>query len=433
MADFQPFRGLRYDRDRAGALGSVIAPPYDVISPAQQQALYELSPYNVVRIEYGRGQGSERYAAAARLLRDWRGAGMLRREAAPVYYLYEQTFRHGGATFRRRSLFGRCRIEPFERGIVRPHEYTMSGPKEDRLSLLSATRTNVSPIFSLYEPGAADPIASLSLDEGSGDVARAVDLAGEQHTLAPLTDPARLSEIEAFLAPRTLYIADGHHRYETALRFRDERRAAASAWTGDEPENFLLMAVTSAANPGLLILPIHRIVRPKLVPADLRERLLGTFSVEELPGDPTSKEAQDAALARIAGAASTAFVVCGLLPDRLALLTLRDRAAVEARMPAERSAAWKALDVNVLQYGVLDAALGIGIADITAGGAVEFTEDAEEAVGAVRSGHAPLAFLVSAVRPEQMFAVADTGDRMPQKSTYFYPKLGTGLVLNPLE
>ncbi|HZQ36261.1 MAG TPA: DUF1015 family protein, partial [Dehalococcoidia bacterium] len=236
-----------------------------------------------------------------------------------------------------------------------------------------------------------------------------------------------------FLASRTLYIADGHHRYETALRYRDERRAAATSWTGEEPENFMLMAVTSAANPGLQILPIHRIVRPRAVPPNLRERLATSFTIEELPGEVDDRDTLNAALARLASATTTAFVACGLLPGRLALLTLRDRAAVEARMPAEHPPAWKALDVNVLLYGVLEAALGIGLAEITAGGSVEFTEDAVEATAAVRSGRAPLAFLVNATRPEQLFAVADTGDRMPQKTTYFYPKLGTGLVLNPLE
>ncbi len=433
MGEFKPFRGLRYDPAQAGPLDRLIAPPYDVISPAQQQALYDLSPFNIVRVEYGRESGADRYTAAARLLQEWRGGGVLRRDSAPAYYLYEQTFSHGGNTFRRRSLFGRCRLEPFERGIVRPHEYTMSGPKEDRLSLLAATHTNVSPIFSLYEPDANDPIAALELDEGAGGLARAVDLAGEQHTLAPITDPATLAAVEAFLEPRTLYIADGHHRYETALRYRDGRHAAASSWTGDEPENFLLMAVTSAANPGLLILPIHRIVRPRSVPPDLGQRLAASFTIEELPGAATNRATLDAAMARLAAATTNAFVACGLLPGRLALLTLRDRAVVEARMPAERSAAWKALDVNVLLYGVLEPALGIGLAEITAGGMVEFTEDAEEAVTSVETGRAPLAFLVNATRPEQIFAVADTGDRMPQKTTYFYPKLGTGLVLNPLE
>lgn len=433
MAEFTPFQGLRYDPAQAGPLDRLIAPPFDVISPAQQQALYDLSPYNVVRIEYGRERGAERYAVAARLLQDWRAAGVLRRDATPGYYLYEQTFSHAGATYRRRSLFGRCRLEPFERGIVRPHEYTMSGPKEDRLSLLAATRTNISPIFSLYQPDANDPIAALELDEGAGPLARAVDLAGEQHTIAPITDSATLAAIQAFLAPRTFYIADGHHRYETALRYRDERRSAAAAWTGDEPENFMLMAVTSAVNPGLLILPIHRIVRPRAVPTDLRDRLAADFTIEELPGEAGNREALDAAITRLAAATTTAFVVCGLVPDRLALLTLRDRAAVAARMPAERSAAWKALDVNVLLYGILEATLGIGLAELTAGGMVEFTEDVEQAAAVVQSGGAPLAFLVNATRPEHLFAVADTGDRMPQKTTYFYPKLGTGLVLNPLE
>ena len=429
MAEFRPFRGLRYDPAVSGPLDRVVAPPYDVISPAQQQALYDQSPFNVVRLEYGREQGDARYSAAAADLAAWRGQGVLRLESAPALYLYEQRFRRDGREYRRRAVFGRVRLEPFERGVVRPHEFTLSGPKEDRLRLLQSTRTQISPVYTLYRSAPDDPIAALELHEGA---AAATDINGEQHLLAPIGDAATQQRIAAFLAPRTLYIADGHHRYETALRYRDERRAQAASWSGEEPENFVMAAVTPDSDPGLLILPIHRIVRRPL-PAGAAERLQRFFTIALLPEN--GPRGADAALARLRGFAGqrSAFVAAGLFPGRLALLTLRDRSGVEALMPAGRSAAWRALDVNVLQYGVLDAVLGIGLEAIAAGGAVEFSEDAREALSEVANGHATAAFLLNPTRVEEVFAVADADDRMPQKSTFFYPKLGTGLVLNTFD
>lgn len=430
MAEMRPFRGLRYDPARSGPLDRVIAPPYDVISAAQQAALYAASPYNVVRLEYGQEQGEQRYAAAAHKIAAWRRDGVLTEEPQPALYLYEQRFQRGGSAYRRRALLGRVRIEPFAAGIIRPHEFTLSGPKEDRLRLLGATHTQVSPVYCLYRADAGDPLASLELNEATTGAVSAVDLNGEAHTLAPVTDRATQQRVAAYLAPKTLYIADGHHRYETSLRYRDERRAAATTWTGDEPENFVMMAVTPYDDPGLLILPIHRIVRAPL-PADVAARLRRYFDVKRLPGDgPLAVEAALRRLHAHAGAGS-AFLAAGIEPGLL-LLTPKDRAGIEALMPAERSAAWRALDVNVLQYGILEAALGISMDAIAAGGALDFTEDAQGALSAVDAG-ASAAFLVNPTRAEEIFAVADTGDRMPQKSTYFYPKLGTGLVLNALD
>lgn len=430
MAEVRTFRGLRYDTALAGELSRLIAPPYDVISPAQQQALNDASPYNVVHLEYGLGSGDERYAVAARLLREWMLHGVLRREAEPALYLYEQGFTHAGRRHRRRSLIGRVHLQPFEAGVIRPHEYTMSGPKEDRLKLLEATRTNISPIFSLYMSANSDPIEAYRIDEGSGRIARAIDFLGIEHMLLPISDVATQQEIIRFIAPRTLYIADGHHRYETALRYRDDRRRQTRGWSGSEPENFVMMALAAHSNPGLLILPIHRLVRPRQAPADLADRLRRYFDIEEFTDE--TRDAALAALARQRTDSDLAILAAGMELGKLTLLKLRDREAVEALMPAERSSAWKALDVNVLQYGVLEAGLGIDIEAITAGGQVEFTEDAAEALTAVREGHIPLAFLLNPTTPLDIFTVAEAGDRMPQKSTYFYPKLGTGLVLNSL-
>ena len=278
---------------------------------------------------------------------------------------------------------------------------------------------------------ANDPIETYNVDEGSGPVARAVDFLGVEHSLLPITDVATQQEMMRYISPRTLYIADGHHRYETALRYRDDRRRRTRGWSASEPENFIMMAVAAHSDPGVLILPIHRLVRPKQVPRDLSHRLQRFFDVRQFADDPAGADAALAALTQ-QRAEETLIVAAGVEPGKLLLLRLRDKDGVSASMPAERSAAWKSLDVNVLQYGVLDAGLGIDIAAITAGGQVEFNEDAAEALNAVREGYVPLAFLLNPTTPLDIFTVAETGDRMPQKSTYFYPKLGTGLVLNPL-
>lgn len=432
MAEIRPFRGLRYRVPEAEA-GRVIAPPYDVISPRQQEALYDLSPFNIIRIEYPRGTGEERYEQAAATLRHWREERVLAPENAPALYLYEQVFSHGGVTYGRRGIFARLRLEPLEAGVVRPHEYTLAPAKADRLSLLRATRTNVSPILTLIDD--ANGAFTEALERGLGQpVMDAEDFTGQRHHLTVIEDPEVIDAVVAAVAGRPLYIADGHHRYETALTYRAERRSASRSWTGEEPENFVLTAITATTDPGLLILPIHRLVRPRRMPDNLLDALGAVFDLRDAGAldDLRARKQLVLDLAE-AGENGAVFGAAGLAPGRLHLITLRDRASVERAMPAGHPPAWRALDVNVLQYGVLEPLLGIDAAALASGEWVTFTEDAEEAMAAVADGRVPLAFLLNATRPEEIIAVADEGDRMPQKSTFFYPKLGTGLVLNSFD
>ncbi|HEY8490635.1 MAG TPA: DUF1015 domain-containing protein, partial [Dehalococcoidia bacterium] len=324
MADVRPFRGLRYDARRAGPLDRLIAPPYDVISPEQQDRLHEASPYNVIRIELGRDLPDDtpernRYTRAADALRQWREAGVLAQDANPACYLYEQEFRYHGHAYRRRALFARVRLEPWEAGVIRPHEHTLAPAREDRLRLLRAVRCNVSPVYGLYRGGRRDLQAVLDGAAAGPPAADATDVLGLRHRLWLLTDPAALEAAAAALAGATIYIADGHHRYETALAYRDERRAAAPSWTGEEPENFVLMGLTAADDPGLLVLPIHRLVRPVRRPADLAAALGYAFRLEEVPVHPDGTEAALAALQdRLTGPG--AYGVLGLVPGRAFLL-----------------------------------------------------------------------------------------------------------------
>ncbi|MSQ61713.1 MAG: DUF1015 domain-containing protein [Dehalococcoidia bacterium] len=423
VADVRPFRALRYDVAKLADPGVVLAPPFDVISAQQQRQLYESSAHNIVRLESPLVEpGGDPYAAAATALAEWTVAGVMARDTAPALYAYEQRFQHDGVAFTRHALFTRVRVEPWEAGIVLPHEYTRSRDKEDRLQLIRACRTNISPVYGLYrdETGA---MAALLGGARADPLFEGRDILGHGHRLWRIGDDGTLAAVAAFFRDRRLYIADGHHRFETALNYRNEVKAARSTWTGGEPENFVLMALTSVADPGLVVLPIHRLVhRPPL--GEIRALLADDFELEDVPG-------LDQLLAGLAASWPNAFGFIGT-GGSLHLLRPRGNAPV-GRTPVDRPGAWRRLDVAVLQAAVLERCFGVSDADMAAGEAVTYTEGPQEALEAVQSGRATYAFLLNGTRVEEILAVADAGERMPQKSTYFYPKLGTGLVLNSLD
>jgi uncharacterized protein (DUF1015 family) len=431
MADVREFRALRYDPARVDP-ATTLAPPYDVISPTEQASLYDRSPYNVVRIEYGRqlvgdDATSNRYTRAASDLTAWRGAGILTRDASPALYHYRLTFDWAGRTYRRSHVFAVVRLEEWDTGVIRPHERTLAGPKEDRLALLRATRTHISPVYCLYRCESGRPAGPLP----EGAALYDFSAAGQRHELAAITEPSAVSALRALLARADVYVADGHHRYETALKYRDERRAACAAWSGDEPEDFVLMALTDANDPGLLVLPTHRVLH-RAVPPDALSRIGRWFDVSELPAGAEAAVYEQSLARRDAGV-GISFVVLGLQPGSVHLLTLRAKEHVAALMPRNESPAWKDLDVNVLQFALLQEVFGIDEAALAAGGAVSYTQRADEALQAVRTGAGSCAFLLSPTPVNQVIAVSDAGGRMPQKSTFFHPKLPTGLVLNPLD
>jgi uncharacterized protein (DUF1015 family) len=435
VADVRPFRALRYDPAIAGDPSRLIAPPYDVIGPEEQRRLYAASPYNIVRLECGEDRpgdapGHDRYARAAAELRRWREEGVLVLDERPRLYLYEQEFIHEGPR-RRRALLAIVRLEPWERGVILPHERTLPKPKEDRLRLLRSVRANVSPVFGLYRDRGA--LGELIASEGP-PLLEATTPDGQRHRLLSVS-PERERAIAAAFGPRSIYIADGHHRYETALAYRDERRALAEHWTGEEPENFVLMALVAADDPGLVVLPTHRLVHPPVVPHDLVPRLSRFFDIEDVTPKSWDGTALLRLLARLAAAGreTVAFGALGLEEQRYHLLLLTSFEAVEPLLPPDKPSVWRRLDAAVLQHVVLKACLGIDESAVAAGHVVTYTEDAEQARLAVEHGRARLAFLLNPPPVEQILAVADTGERMPQKSTYFYPKLATGLALYPFE
>ena len=430
MADVRPFRALRFDP--ALDLGSLICPPYDVISPDLQHDLHRRSPYNVVRLEFGLKESPNEfydpYQRAAETLRDWLTRGVLRLETTPSFYVHDQYFPHQGRQYCRRAIFARLRLEPWEAGIVWPHERTLGPPKEDRLRLLRASRCNTSPVFALYTDvanGIGNLLASATIKE---PLVHFGDPDGQQHALWRVDDIAACLSLAAAFAAETLYVADGHHRYETALAYRDERKAETGAWTGEEPENFCLIALTAANDPGLLVLPIHRLVSAKVPLENLMSQLLPVFDVEVAP----SLEGLLKEMARRGRYTATFGLIAADSPD-FYLLTLVDRAALTEIVPSDAPAAWLSLDTAIFHYAILRHGLNIDEEAIADGEIVHYSERAEEALEQVRQGRYSYAFLLNPTPPAKVLAVAEAGHRLPQKSTYFYPKVPAGLVLNLLD
>jgi uncharacterized protein (DUF1015 family) len=319
-------------------------------------------------------------------------------------------------------VFGALRLEEFEKGLVLPHEVTGEKAKQDRLSLLQATRVHLSPVMTLYEPSGVPEFDEAALDAPVLDAV----LPGERHTLRSIDARAAAAFCDA-IADRPLVIADGHHRYETGLNYREQRRAAASSWSGEEPENFILAALVSAEDPGLVVLPTHRLLK---LPQPLRIQLrnLRHWRLED------AGVANDANLSALisglqrAGRDGPAFGAIGLDPGRLHLLTPRDLAAIVNRTPGGHTPDWRRLDVAILDNAVLPAVGFDGQPEH-----IDYTESNRHAAEVVDSGAWDVAFLLNPTPVSQVFATATARDRMPRKSTFFYPKLATGVLMYPLD
>lgn len=434
MAHVVPLRGLRYDGRRVD-LARVLAPPYDVISEAQQAALVARDPHNIVRVDFGPDEPGDRpgvvdrYTRARDRLATWRAEGVLVADERPAIYVHDHLATVGGERRRRRGIFARVAARPWEESDLRPHERTLRAPKEDRLALLRATRTHTSAVFGFWHGAAGIAEALEQATTATAPVVSGVvvdALAGttdgpEEHTLWVVDDPVATAALTEALAPARLYVADGHHRYETAVAYARERRAAEPDAPADADFGFVLVYLCAADDPGLAVLPTHRLLRPA---PDLPDSLAGLR--QQLSTAVVLEPTADLAAAlRIAGDLRPrhhAFAVCAR--DGTAVLHLPRRD--ERAYPSPRAR----LDVTVLEEVVLGGVLGLD-QDRIAGGALAYTRSAEEAARAVQEGAAALAFCLSGASAAEILAVADAGETMPQKSTYVVPKVPTGLVLAP--
>jgi uncharacterized protein (DUF1015 family) len=421
MIDLRPFRALHYDPAAVGALADVVAPPYDVIDDAQLDRLHARSPYNVVRLILNRS--ADRYAAAAAELAEWRRRGVLVQDREPGLYYYVQDFALADGSRRQRSgVMAAVRLEPFAAGNILPHERTFPSAKADRLKLMHACRANLSPIFGVY-PHGLDAAAAARAHANARPAWIDVADGGERHRVWRIIDAETVDRVVAGLRTATVFIADGHHRYETALTYRDQRRAAGDT-DPDAPHNFLLMYLCAMDDPGLVILPTHRVWRGPLA-NDWRARVGEHFETEPVPDRDVF-----ARLARETRPGSLALH----LKDGTYLLHLRerDRGAVD-RLLAGVHPVIRQLDVSILDGFLLGDILGIDCAQAGQGGLLSYTHDDGQALAAVDGGDAAAAFLLRSPRMTEVEAACVAGQTMPQKSTYFFPKLQTGLVFHLLD
>ena len=422
----EPFAGLLYDPERAGVLSNVVAPPYDLIDKAGQDALYARSLYNIVRLELNRDP--ERYASAARTLAEWREKGVLKLASRPAIYLYSQFFEVEGRRLRRDGLIVRIRLEEFSAGRILPHERTFPAAKKDRLELLTALDANVSSVFGLYA-GTHPVLAHLTVELMAREPALEVtDDLGIRNQLRPIEDAAAITTIQQELERPRIFIADGHHRYETALEYRRRRRAAEHDPAAARPYDYTMMTLVACDDPGLVILPTYRVAQRLNAEAiaSFDQRAAPLFAIEEF----SSPEAMRASLAQ-AGQGALA-VALGGERVKLRLLRLKDPRAMADALPGAPQAVQR-LDVSVLHALVLERIFEITPEQVKAGGLIEYTIDASGALGSVAPGSGRGAFLMNPPSISDVEAVSDAGAVMPEKSTYFYPKLLTGLVVNPLD
>ncbi len=444
MAEIAPFRALRYNPRLVPDLAEVVTPPYDVISPRAQERYYARHPRNMVRLILPKeaepdSPGEDRYARAARAFAAWRGEGVLRRDPEPAVYLYELEFAAGGGRrLRRRGLLALMRLHPYEDRVVFPHEQTFARYRDDRLSLMRACPANLEPIFGIY-PGPAAPVTALLDRHMSGWPE--VDFRDEddgRHRLWLLGDPAETAGLAGLLRDRPVVIADGHHRYETALNFRAERRARAGipgeAGPG-RPDDFVMANLVHVEDPGLIVLPTHRLVcqPPRVSGAELEAALAAHFHIRHVALDPADVSASlRSALAELGrrGDERAAFAV---YPggEAVWVVELASDACMQELAAAGHSAAYAGFDVAILHRLVIEGILGVRAAG-QADEAVRYTRDAEEALAAVRRGEAHVALFLRPPRVAQVVGLALSGERLPQKSTYFFPKVPSGLVINPL-
>jgi uncharacterized protein (DUF1015 family) len=433
MAEVQPFRAFRYDLARVGNLGDVIAPPYDVIDGPLQQALYDRSPYNVIRLILNKELPSDtpnnnRYTRAGQTLRDWTNDGILAQDSARSHYVYEQQFEVEGNRYTRKGFLARVRLEKFGSGRIFPHEETLPGPKADRLKLFHATAMNLSPIFGLYPDEAGAVQAQLDKARARALPIQATDHLGVVSQLWPVSDQHAASTVASLFGPKPIFIADGHHRYETALRYLEEKQHAGEVSGPDAPPHFVLMMLVSMHDPGLVILPTHRLVSGlgELGEQPLRNILGQHFELQSIGSGPAgARAAWDA----IEADGTQELLGFGTAADGK-WMTGRFRAPeLMAQLAQEHSAAWQGLAVAVLQRVVLDKLLP------EAGKAqpkCQYVHLLKEVTDAVAARQCDVAVLVPAATMDHVAQIAGNLEKMPPKSTYFYPKLLSGLVFHSL-
>ena len=432
MVRIAPFRGVFYNQKKIRDLAKVVTPPYDVISREEQEKLYRKSPYNFVRLDFN--QEPDPYASVAELLQSWQAEGILERDEIPaVYFAVHKFALSDGKVKQRQGFFALTELQDFASGEIRPHERTLEAPKQDRLKLMLASHAQLSSIFALY----SQPKASINriLSEQTEGQRPFIELkmdGGDECRLWRITDPALIREIQREMKDQRLLIADGHHRYEASLNYRDRMRSERS-WNGREPFNYIMTYFANMNDENVVILPTHRLVRgyqPKPF-LQLEEALQTYFYVEQYPKTAEGKSWFLKAL-KNAGKKHRVIGASFKRDPRYLILRLKNKRMMQ-RLAKDLSAPLRELELSTLHHLILEHILGLSPQQQTSGETIRYSQDEEAVLQALEKEDYQAAFILNPTKSADILTVANGGEKMPQKSTYFYPKLISGLVINKVE
>src|ERR1043166_733940 len=433
MARIAPFRGVFYKQKKIRDLSKVIAPPYDVISREEQEKLHRKSPYNFVRLDLS--QEPDSYTAVAQLLQEWEAQTIFERDERPAIYFSMHRFKlpHGEEKVRS-GFFAVTQLEEFSEGTIRPHEKTLEAPKEDRLRLMLASNTQLSPIFALY----TDPKQTINRIlatqmEGIPPFIEVHQDNGDQCQLWRINDPALIKNIQQEMADQPLLIADGHHRYEATLNYRNQMRQARGQWTGNDPFNYIMTYFANMKDENVVILPTHRLVRGYAAQPflQLEESLQKFFYLEQYPKTAEGKTWFLKALKN--GAKKQRLIGASFKRDpRYLILRLKNKRIMQ-RLAKDLSDALRELDVTTLHLLLLEHILGLSAEQQVGGETIRYSQDEEAVLQALEKEDYQAAFLLNPPKPEEILNIVESGEKMPQKSTYFYPKVISGLLVNKID
>lgn len=426
MAEIKGYKGLRFNCEKAGKIEELVCPPYDIISDQQREEYIKTNPHNIIRLELPKGD--DKYNKAAEILKDWLEKGILIKEEKPAIYIYEEEFTAYGEGKAIKGIICRVKLEEFSKGIILPHEFTLSKAKEDRLNLMKATNCNFSQIYSLYMDGGKNTLGKIdSLSKSEPDI-QLQDNDNVTHRMWIIKDEKAIADICSDFADRKLYIADGHHRYETALNYRNYLREQGLAKEGDACD-YQMMMLVDMEHPGLVVFPTHRLVRN--LDSFNAERVIDGckeyFDVTEHSDINTI----ESTLMELYNQGKKAYAFyCG--GSSYKLLVLKDTNIIKKLLP-NASTATQQLDVTILHTLILEKIFGIDAENMAKQINLTYTKIFDEAISSVQQGNSQCAFILNPTRVSEIREVASNGEKMPQKSTYFYPKMITGLVMNQLE
>jgi uncharacterized protein (DUF1015 family) len=440
MAEIAPFRGLRYHTENPEDLARVVIPPYDVISPAEQERYHHTSPFNMIRLELGRStpkdnEADNPHTRAAKYLHEWQQTGILIRDEQPALYYYELDFPlTPGLRQTRYGFICTLRLQEFSSGFVRPHEKTFQAVKDERLGLMSACQANLSPVFALYSDPSMVVDHTLKLAKEAAPVISFADEAGMKHRLWRVVNPEAQQQIADLMLDKPIFIADGHHRYETALNYRSIQRRRLGNASTNAPFDYIMMYLSNLDQGGLLILPTHRLLRHlgPWGPAGFLDKASTCFDVLHYDKTPLGQQRWREDLAK--GASAKETLIGFYWADAEAFYLLRARDGVVSSFLADRAVneVLRSLDVVILDQLLLRHLIGLSDGFLANEHNIHFKQDFSEAVSAVQSGAYEAGFFINPTRIEQVQEVASAGLIMPHKATYFYPKVGSGLVVYPL-